>query len=97
MAAKEVPDEQLRRALEDKGVHVGPITDTTREVYRGKLHRLSGGAIGGMGAGKSGATDTVRHHSPSSPHTQQVEVDGSESTPLTVDTASSGSCCMCTC
>ncbi|VDK83540.1 unnamed protein product [Dibothriocephalus latus] len=34
-------DDELRSALRDHGVHVGPITDTTRKVYERKLAKFT--------------------------------------------------------
>lgn len=42
-------DDQLRRALLTKGVEVGPITDTTRQLYENKLRRLLLAERGGAG------------------------------------------------
>ena len=40
MARAALGDEELRTQLEKFGVRAGPITDTTREVYLGKLKKL---------------------------------------------------------
>lgn len=45
----DLADEQLREALTKLGVDVGPITATTRNLYREKLRRM-GGAIVGVAA-----------------------------------------------
>ncbi|VDL96885.1 unnamed protein product [Schistocephalus solidus] len=34
-------DEELRSSLRDHGVHVGPITETTRKVYERKLAKVT--------------------------------------------------------
>ena len=39
-------DEELRRALNLKGVDVGPITGSTRKLYKDKLRRISGEGLG---------------------------------------------------
>lgn len=86
MAAAET-DDQLRRALEEKGIHVGPVTDTTRELYREKLRRLTGDTVG-QGTRKGIAKGSPRQHLS---HSQ--EVDGGKPTglppPPTANTSSS--------
>ena len=39
-------DKELRRALNLKGVDVGPITESTRKLYKDKLRRISGEGLG---------------------------------------------------
>lgn len=39
-------DKELRRALNLKGVDVGPITESTRKLYKDKLRRISEEGLG---------------------------------------------------
>lgn len=63
MSAADLSDEQLRLSLEEKGVKVGPITDTTRELYRWKLRQL----CGSQGNTLKGVADPVEITKPLTP------------------------------
>ena len=43
---KLMPDDELRRQLQSYGVNVGPVTDTTRQLYQAKLKRM--GSVGSV-------------------------------------------------
>lgn len=54
MARAALSDEELRTQLEKFGVRAGPITDTTRELYLGKLKKLTTSKTSETAATKSG-------------------------------------------
>ena len=79
---QEQDDHQLRIALEKRGVHIGPITGSTRAVYQRKLRRLS--------AGSNSTIVTSSTASPSYPAEQEEDVTVSK--PARPQSSSTGLC-----